>query len=291
MILPSSSFFRSASPCWSSLRRWIRPASSAGRLRPAFASPPDYSRWLARLGRAVASLDAVPWSPPGSGCSALSLLVDRGRARARLTRDHARATDLYLFPIGLLFTMAAMLSAWIALRQGAEIELERIEEGGVALNVLLFPTMAGLAARARIGYARLLMILAFVYVFAIGSAPGDDRDVRGPHRDVVCALRHQAHDARLGYGRRRRHRAGAGDRAGGGAARAAGDARQAADAAAALPSLAYAFNVVAARLGAAHHGHGFRDRARGVVSARCPPRRRAPRFFRSGTSLAWWGHG
>ena len=65
--------------------------------------------------------------------------------------------------------MAAILIAWIALRHGAPVGYERIDEGGLALASLLFPVMGALAARARNGYARILMVLAFVYVFAIGS--------------------------------------------------------------------------------------------------------------------------
>ena len=88
-----------------------------------------------------------------------------------LTREHARATDLYLFPIGLLLTMVAIFAAWVALRHGAPIEPQRLVEGGTALATLLFPAMGGLAARGRNGYARMLLILGFVYAFAIGSSP------------------------------------------------------------------------------------------------------------------------
>ena len=46
---------------------------------------------------------------------------------------------------------------------------EKIERSGVALVILLWPAMAGLAARGRNGLARLLMILAAAFVFAIGA--------------------------------------------------------------------------------------------------------------------------
>jgi hypothetical protein len=86
-----------------------------------------------------------------------------------LTREHARATDLYFFPIGVLLTMVAIMAAWIALKHGATIDPERIDQGGLLIATLLFPAMGGLAARARNGYARILMILAFIYAYAIGS--------------------------------------------------------------------------------------------------------------------------
>ena len=86
-----------------------------------------------------------------------------------LTREHAKATDLYFFPIGVLLTMLAIMAAWIASKQGAAIDPERIDQGGLMIATLLFPAMGGLAARARNGYARILMILAFIYVYAIGS--------------------------------------------------------------------------------------------------------------------------
>ncbi|MGA2794659.1 MAG: hypothetical protein ABSE69_14240, partial [Roseiarcus sp.] len=46
---------------------------------------------------------------------------------------------------------------------------DRIERSGVALVIMLWPAMAGLAARGRDGLARLLLILAAAYVFAIGA--------------------------------------------------------------------------------------------------------------------------
>jgi hypothetical protein len=84
-------------------------------------------------------------------------------------REHARATDLYMFPIGLTLSMVAMLAAWVAARRGAPFDFDRIVEGDGVLITLLFPAMGGLAARGRNGYARLLLILAFVFTYAIGS--------------------------------------------------------------------------------------------------------------------------
>lgn len=88
-----------------------------------------------------------------------------------LTSERARATDLYLFPIGLGVMMAAILGTWMAIRQGAPISNDRIYDGGRTLAALLFPAMGGLVARGRNGYARVLLISGFVFTFAIGSTP------------------------------------------------------------------------------------------------------------------------
>ena len=85
------------------------------------------------------------------------------------TRGHARATDLYLFPIGLFMGMAAMFAAFVADRHGAQIPSQRIFDGAIVLVTTLYPAMGGLAARGRNGWGRLLLIFAFVYIYAIGS--------------------------------------------------------------------------------------------------------------------------
>jgi hypothetical protein len=86
-------------------------------------------------------------------------------------RERAKATDLYLFPIGLVLLMVTILAVWLAWRLGAPVDLGRILDGGTVFAVMLFPVMGGLAARGRNGYARLMLIMAFIYAFAIGSTP------------------------------------------------------------------------------------------------------------------------
>jgi hypothetical protein len=85
------------------------------------------------------------------------------------SRDHMRATDLYLFPVGVAFAMAAILALALAEHAGLGSYGDRIDRSGVALVIMLWPAMAGLAARGRNGLARLLMILAAAFVFAIGA--------------------------------------------------------------------------------------------------------------------------
>ncbi|WP_158815675.1 hypothetical protein [Methylocapsa sp. S129] len=85
------------------------------------------------------------------------------------SRDHMRAADLYLFPVGVVLAMLAILALALADHAGIGSYAERIERSGVALVVMLWPAMAGLAARGRTGLARLLMILTAAFIFAIGA--------------------------------------------------------------------------------------------------------------------------
>ncbi len=67
--------------------------------------------------------------------------------------------------------MVTIFALWFAEQQTLEPDAGRIDAGGIAMAMLLFPAMGGLAARGRNGYARTLMLLGLVYAFAIGSAP------------------------------------------------------------------------------------------------------------------------
>jgi hypothetical protein len=82
------------------------------------------------------------------------------------SRVHMRATDLYLFPIGVGLAMLAMLALALSEHMGMGSYADRIDRCGVALVIMLWPAMAGLAARGRHGLARLLMILTVAFVFA-----------------------------------------------------------------------------------------------------------------------------
>jgi hypothetical protein len=84
-------------------------------------------------------------------------------------RDNMRAADLYLFPVGVVLAMVAILALAFADHAGLGSYTEKIERSGVALVIMLWPAMAGLAARGRNGLARLLMILTAAFSFAIGA--------------------------------------------------------------------------------------------------------------------------
>ena len=113
------------------------------------------------------------WTPfPIPGAQRLLKIAMTALAAAAVivtARDHLRATDLYLFPIGVLMLMATIFALWFAEQQTLEPDAGRIDAGGVAMAMLLFPAMGGLAARGRNGYARTLMLLGLIYAFAIGS--------------------------------------------------------------------------------------------------------------------------
>ncbi len=121
------------------------------------------------------ALLSILWTPfsvaAGQHILKLSLWAVAVCLALTMTRGHARATDLYLFSYGLVLAMVAILVAYIASRQGAPIAFERMADGGTLIATTLFSAMGGLAARGRNGWARLLLVLAFVYVFALGSTP------------------------------------------------------------------------------------------------------------------------
>jgi hypothetical protein len=147
------------------------PATLAGRFTAGLTSP---AVLLGLAGLAWAAI-SILWTPfsisAGQHVLKLSLWTLAVWLATSVPREHARATDMYLFPLGLVLGMVSILAVWIARRQGAPLDEAGIVDGGVALATLLFPVMGGLAARGRNGYARLLLILAFVYVFAIDSTP------------------------------------------------------------------------------------------------------------------------
>jgi hypothetical protein len=145
-------------------------AGFAERLRGLGRSPVAWAA-VALFGWATLSL---LWSPfPTSGVQHLLKLGATALATVLVIasgREHMRATDLYLFPIGVLLTMGTILVLWFAAQQGLESDASRINAGATAIVVMLFPALGGLAARGRNGYARALMMLAFAYIFAIGAA-------------------------------------------------------------------------------------------------------------------------
>jgi len=150
----------------------LDPVSGVGpRLRALAASPVT---WAAVALFAWAGLSLL-WTPfPVPGAQRLLKIAMTALAAAAVivtARDHLRATDLYLFPIGVLMLMVTIFALWLAEQQGLEPTGARIDAGGVAMAMLLFPAMGGLAARGRNGYARTLMLLGLVYAFAIGSGP------------------------------------------------------------------------------------------------------------------------
>jgi hypothetical protein len=150
----------------------LDPVAGVGaRLRALTASPVAWAA-VALFAWACLSLLWTPFPIPGAQRLLKIAMTALAAAAVVVTaRDHLRATDLYLFPIGVLMLMATIFALWFAEQQTLDPDGGRIEAGGVAMAMLLFPAMGGLAARGRNGYARTLMLLGLVYAFAIGSAP------------------------------------------------------------------------------------------------------------------------
>jgi hypothetical protein len=86
-------------------------------------------------------------------------------------RENARATDLYLFPIGVGAGMAMVVARALAERLAGAADDGRLVTGGIAIAVLLFPAMGGLAARGRNGLARLLLIVALCFAYIYSYTP------------------------------------------------------------------------------------------------------------------------
>jgi hypothetical protein len=125
---------------------------------------------LALVAWAGVSVMWTPFSiPAGQHLLKLSLWLISLFLVLTSTKAHARATDLYLFPIGLVVGLVVMLAGFVAGRYGFEIPHRRIHDGAVVLVTTLYPAMGGLAARGRNGLGRLLLMLSVVAVYALGS--------------------------------------------------------------------------------------------------------------------------
>jgi len=150
----------------------LDPVAGVGpRLRGLAMSPVTWAA-VAVFAWACLSLLWTPFPVPGAQrLLKIAMTALSAAAVAVTARDHLRATDLYLFPIGVLMLMVTIFALWFAEQQSLELNAGRIEAGGVAMAMLLFPAMGGLAARGRNGYARTLMLLGLIYAFAIGSGP------------------------------------------------------------------------------------------------------------------------
>jgi ABC-type amino acid transport substrate-binding protein len=139
-------------------------------LRPFFV--PAFLALLAGLAWAALS---ILWSPypfaAGQRLIQLGVLLVATMAAVAAPRENARATDLYLFPIGVLAGMGAIVARALAERLTGAPDDGRLAAGAVAIAVLLFPAMGGLAARGRNGLARLLLILALCFAYIESYAP------------------------------------------------------------------------------------------------------------------------
>ena len=101
----------------------------------------------------------------------LSVLLVATLLAVAAPRENASATDLYLFPIGVVAGMATMIARALAENLFGLPDDGRLTTGAVAIALLLFPAIGGLAARARNGLARLLLILALCFAYIASYTP------------------------------------------------------------------------------------------------------------------------
>ena len=139
-------------------------------MRPLFI--PAFLALLAGLAWAALSILWTPYPvPAGQFLFKLIVLLVATMLVVAAPRENASATDLYLFPIGVVAGMATIVARALVERLTATPDDGRLLTGGVAIAVLLFPAMGGLAARGRNGLARLLLIVALCFAYIYSYTP------------------------------------------------------------------------------------------------------------------------
>jgi hypothetical protein len=140
-----------------------------------FRRPFYVPAFLALLAGLVWAALSILWTPYPVAAAQhllkLSVLLIATLLAVAAPRENATATDLYLFPIGVLAGMATIVARALAETMIGAPDDGRIATGAVAIAVLLFPAIGGLAARARNGLARLLLILALCFAYIDSYAP------------------------------------------------------------------------------------------------------------------------
>ena len=118
---------------------------------------------------------SVLWTPypvaAGQQLLKMSVLLVATLLAVAAPRENASATDLYLFPIGVVAGMATMATVALAQILAGAPDDGRLHAGAIAIAVLLFPAIGGLAARGRNGLARLLLIIALCFAYIASYAP------------------------------------------------------------------------------------------------------------------------
>ena len=141
------------------------------RFRRPFYAP----AFLALLAGLVWAALSMLWTPypvaAGQHLLKLVVLLVATMLAVAAPRENAAATDLYLFPIGVVVGMGALIARALADTLAGAPGDGRLAPGAVAIAVLLFPAIGGLAARGRNGLARLLLILALCFAYIASYAP------------------------------------------------------------------------------------------------------------------------
>lgn len=133
---------------------------------------PAFLALLAGLAWATLSILWTPY-PVAAAQQALKigLLTVATLLAVSAPRENASATDLYLFPIGVVCGMATMAARGLSEILARAVDDGRLAAGAIAIAVLLFPAIGGLTARGRNGLARLLMIVALSFAYVDGYSP------------------------------------------------------------------------------------------------------------------------
>ena len=140
-----------------------------------FMRPFYVPAFLALLAGLVWAAVSILWTPYPVAAAQhllkLSVLLVATLLAVAAPRENASATDLYLFPIGVVAGMATMIARALAENLFGLPDDGRLTTGAVAIALLLFPAIGGLAARARNGLARLLLILALCFAYIASYTP------------------------------------------------------------------------------------------------------------------------
>jgi hypothetical protein len=140
-----------------------------------FMRPFYVPAFLALLAGLVWAAVSILWTPYPVAAAQhllkLSVLLVATLLAVAAPRENASATDLYLFPIGVVAGMGTMVVRALVETLTRTPDDGRLTTGAVAVAVLLFPAIGGLAARARNGLARLLLILALCFAYIASYTP------------------------------------------------------------------------------------------------------------------------
>ena len=140
-----------------------------------FRRPIFVPAFLALLAGLVWAALSILWTPypiaAGQHLLKLGVLLVATMLAVSAPRENAAATDLYLFPIGVMAGIAAMIARALGETLTRAPDDGRLTAGAVAIAVLLFPAIGGLAARGRNGLARLLLIVALCFAYIASYAP------------------------------------------------------------------------------------------------------------------------
>ena len=154
-------------------------AAAALEAGPGFlerlARPLGIPAFLTLLAGLIWATSSILWTPypvaAAQQALKIGLLTVATLLAVSAPRENANATDLYLFPIGVVCGMAAMAIRGLSEILAGAPDDGRLAAGAVAIAALLFPAIGGLAARGRNGLARLLLIVALCFAYVAGYSP------------------------------------------------------------------------------------------------------------------------